>query len=120
LNGWLLAIWFATSFGVVFFARDLQMVVAGLALGLLVVCARLQFIFIAIVAVFAWVANRREVDDLKGIPLTRSMTSDVNRRFALRRVLMVFLLRAVIGGVVGNVQGMAWRHFPVCTLICMR
>ena len=47
LNGWLLAIWFATSFGVVFFARDLQMVVAGWPLGYWLSAPGCLFIFIA-------------------------------------------------------------------------
>src|SRR5450830_1639053 len=60
LHGWLLAIWFAASFGVVFFARDLQMIVAGWPLGYWFAAQGSVFIFIAIVAVFAWVANRRD------------------------------------------------------------
>jgi cation/acetate symporter len=33
LHDWLLLIWFVASFGVVFFARDLQMMVRGWPLG---------------------------------------------------------------------------------------
>ncbi|ABD69916.1 Na+/solute symporter [Rhodoferax ferrireducens T118] len=60
LHGWLLAIWFAASFGVVFFARDLQIIVAGWPLGYWFAAQGSVFIFIAVVAVFAWVANRRD------------------------------------------------------------
>lgn len=60
LHGWLLLAWFAASFGVVFFARDLQSVVAGWPLGYWFAAQGSVFIFIAIVVVFAWVANRRD------------------------------------------------------------
>jgi len=60
LHGWLLLAWFAASFGVVFFARDLQRVVAGWPLGYWFAAQGSVFIFIAIVAVFAWISNRRE------------------------------------------------------------
>src|ERR1035437_5008173 len=63
LHGWLLAIWFAVSFGVVFFARDLQVVVAGWPLDYWFVAQGSVFVFIAIVAIFAWVVNRREAED---------------------------------------------------------
>jgi cation/acetate symporter len=64
LQGWLLAVWFAASFGVVFFARDLQMVVAGWPIGYWFAAQGSVFVFLAIVALFAWVANRQkgEVD----------------------------------------------------------
>ena len=60
LHGWLLAIWFAASFGVVFFARDLQMIVGNWPLGYWFAAQGSVFVFIAIVAVFAWVANRQK------------------------------------------------------------
>src|SRR5512133_2271382 len=60
LHGWLLAVWFAASFGVVFFAHDLQVIVAGWPLGYWFAAQGSVFVFIAIVAVFAWVANRRD------------------------------------------------------------
>jgi cation/acetate symporter len=60
LHGWLLSIWFAASFGVVFFARDLQVIVAGWPLGYWFAAQGSVFVFIVIVAVFAWFANRRD------------------------------------------------------------
>ena len=66
LHGWLLAIWFATSFGVVFFAHDLQWVVAGWPFGFWFAAQGAVLVFIVIVAVFAWLANRREPDEASG------------------------------------------------------
>lgn len=60
LHGWLLTIWFIGSFGVVFFANDLQMVINGWPLGYWFAAQGSVILFIVIVAVFAWIANRRE------------------------------------------------------------
>ena len=49
LQGGLLAIWFAASFGVVFFANDLQMIVNGWPLGYWFAAQGGVFVFIAIV-----------------------------------------------------------------------
>jgi cation/acetate symporter len=59
LHGWLLAIWFVTSFVVVFFAHDLRWVFAGWPVGFWFAAQGAAFVFIGIVVVFAWVANRR-------------------------------------------------------------
>jgi cation/acetate symporter len=58
LHAGLLALWFAVSFGVVFFAHDLQNVVAGWPVGFWLAAQGAVLVFIAIVAVFAWRANR--------------------------------------------------------------
>jgi cation/acetate symporter len=60
LHAGLLALWFAASFGVVFFARDLQFVVANWPVGFWFAAQGSVLIFIGIVVVFAWVANRRD------------------------------------------------------------
>jgi cation/acetate symporter len=62
LHAGLLALWFAASFGVVFFARDLQMVVASWPVSFWFAAQGSVLIFIGIVVVFAWRANRREGD----------------------------------------------------------
>ena len=62
LHGWLLAIWFVTSFVVVFFAHDLRRVVAGWPFGFWFAAQGAVFVFIGIVVVFAWVANQRGGD----------------------------------------------------------
>jgi len=59
LRSLLLLIWLLSSFGIMFFARDLQMVVAGWPLSFWFATQGSVLIFIAIVVVFAWVANRR-------------------------------------------------------------
>ena len=58
LHGWLLALWLGASFGVVFFARDLRMVVAGWPFGFWFAAQGVVLVFIAIVTLFAWVSNR--------------------------------------------------------------
>ncbi len=60
LHAGLLALWFAASFGVVFFAHDLQFVVANWPVGFWFAAQGSVLIFIGIVVVFAWMANRRE------------------------------------------------------------
>lgn len=60
LHAVLLALWFAASFGVVFFVRDLQSVVAGWPVGFWFSAQGAVAIFIAIVVVYAWRMNRRE------------------------------------------------------------
>lgn len=65
LHAGLLALWFAVSFGAVFFAHDLQIVVAGWPLGFWLSAQGAVLVFIAIVVVFAWVANRREPSEAR-------------------------------------------------------
>ena len=60
LHAGLLALWFVASFGVVFFAHDLQFVVANWPVGFWFAAQGSVLIFIGIVVVFAWMANRRE------------------------------------------------------------
>jgi len=93
LHGWLLAIWFAASFGIVFFAHDLQMMVGGWPLGYWFAAQGSVFVFIAIVAVFAWVANRRD-GEISTIDLAYAAYKHrLHRRFATYVVcLLLFLL----------------------------
>lgn len=58
LRSLLLLLWVVVSFGGVFFARDLQMVVAGWPLGFWFAAQGAVLVFIAIVVVFAWASNR--------------------------------------------------------------
>ncbi len=95
LQGWLLAIWFAASFGVVFFANDLQMMVNGWPLGYWFAAQDSVFVFIAIVAVFAWIANRREGlvsgDDANYDAYKRRL----HRKFAVYVVCLLLFLGAL-------------------------
>jgi cation/acetate symporter len=90
----LLALWFVASFGVVFFARDLQFVVANWPVGYWFAAQGSVLVFIAIVVVFAWVANRREGPE-PGFDAAAyaSYKRTLHRRFALYvACLLLFLL----------------------------
>ena len=63
LHAGLLALWFMASFGVVFFANDLQWLVAGWPVGFWFAAQGSVLVFIAIVVVYAWIANRRDGSD---------------------------------------------------------
>jgi cation/acetate symporter len=93
LQGWLLAIWFAASFGVVFFANDLQMIVGGWPLGYWFAAQGSVFVFIAIVVVFAWLANKREGGPVVEDHNFNDYKSRLHRKFATYVVcLLLFLL----------------------------
>ncbi len=94
LHAGLLALWFVVSFGVVFFARDLQGVVAGWPVGFWFAAQGSVLVFIGIVVVFAWRANRREVGQAGPERLAyAAYKSLLHRRFALYVLsLVVFLL----------------------------
>lgn len=93
MHGWLLAIWFAASFGVVFFAHDLQMIVGSWPLGYWFAAQGSVFVFIAIVAVFAWVANRRDGEISTVDADYLAYKHRLHRRFAIYVVcLLLFLL----------------------------
>ncbi len=63
LHAGLLTLWFLASFGTVFFARDLQVVVANWPVGFWFAAQGSVLVFIAIVILFAWVTNRRETPE---------------------------------------------------------
>lgn len=60
LHGWLLLVWFFASFGFVFFSHSLQVLVAGWPIAYWFSAQGGVLLFIGIVAVFAWFANRQE------------------------------------------------------------
>ncbi len=91
-HGWFLALWFAASFGVVFFARDLQVTVGNWPLGYWFAAQGSVFIFIAIVAAFAWLANRRDREVTHDDEAYNRYKSRVNRRFAAYVVLLFLFL----------------------------
>ena len=82
LHAVLLSLWFAASFGVVFFARDLDGVVAGWPVGFWFAAQGSVLVFIGIVVVFAWRQNRRESLSPSGVS-TPSHSSGLHRRFAI-------------------------------------
>ena len=96
LQGVLLAIWFAASFGVVFFANDLQMIVNGWPLGYWFAAQGGVFVFIAIVAVFAWLANKREgAESSSPDPQYEAYKKRLHRKFALYVVCLLLFLAAL-------------------------
>jgi cation/acetate symporter len=93
LQGWLLFVWFLASFGIVFFERDLQFLVAGWPLGYWFTAQGSVLVFIVIVAVFAWITNRRERTTSKADPLYTAYTRRINKRFITYICcLLLFLL----------------------------
>lgn len=60
LKAVLLAVWAVSSFGVCYFARDLEFLVAGWPLGYWMAAQGTVLVFLAIVVVHAWAMNRFE------------------------------------------------------------
>jgi cation/acetate symporter len=83
LHAGLLSTWFVASFGLVFFARDLQMLVAGWPVAFWFAAQGALLVFVAIVVYFAWAANRREGPEADADQQAlRSQTRTYHRRFA--------------------------------------
>jgi cation/acetate symporter len=95
LHGWLLSIWFLVSFGVVFFARDLTMIVGNWPLGYWFAAQGSVFVFIAIVALFAWVTNRREREAESVDPAYNAYKRRLHRKFAVYVVCLLLFLMAL-------------------------
>ncbi len=96
LHAGLLALWFAASFGVVFFARDLQFVVANWPVGFWFAAQGSVLVFIGIVVVFAWVANRREGPEPEFDTVAYGVHKRMlHRRFALYVVCLIAFLLAL-------------------------
>lgn len=95
LHGWLLGVWFAASFGVVFFSHDLQFIVRGWPVGYWFASQGSVFIFIAIVALFAWLANRRDPEALSVDVAYVAYKKRLHRRFAAYIVLLLLFLAAL-------------------------
>lgn len=94
LHAVLLALWFAASFGVVFFVRDVQAVVAGWPVGFWFAAQGSVAVFIAIVVLFAWRKNRQE--EAQSPETTASLSAyagHIHRRFGTYvAVLLVCLI----------------------------
>ena len=87
---WLLVSWFAASFGIIFFAHDLQQVVAGWPVAYWFAAQGSVLIFILVVAVFAWIANRRERDGEPPDPVYAAYARSIHKKFVI--YVLVFLL----------------------------
>ena len=98
LHGSLLVVWWLASFGVVFFAQDLQWVFAGWPVGFWFAAQGCVLVFIAIVAFFAWSANRSDPASHQREHLeSKQGLSRIHRRFGyyVAGVLLLLLLLAV-------------------------
>ncbi len=60
----LLLVWFCTSFGPAFFARDLSFEVGGWPFHFWMAAQGTLLVFLAVVVVYAWLMNRWEAEDL--------------------------------------------------------
>ncbi len=79
----LLSIWFVASFGVVFFADNLQLSIAGWPVSFWWVAQGSVLVFLGIVVYFAWASNRRDVH----APLHEWPGADLVERRLHRRIL---------------------------------
>lgn len=96
LHAGLLAIWFGISFGVVFFARDIDVTVFNWPLGFWLPAQGAILAFIAIVAVFAWANNRREDSDAAFEQREyAAYRSRLHRRFALYVISLLLFLTSI-------------------------
>jgi cation/acetate symporter len=95
LHAGLLTIWFAASFGLVFFARDLQLQIAGWPLAFWFAAQGALLVFVAIVVYFSWATNRREGTDVDFDQRAfKSQTRRYHRRFA---GLVIGILVLILG-----------------------
>jgi len=96
LHAVLLLLWFAASFGVVFFARDLQFLVFGWPLGFWFAAQGSMVIFVLVVTVFAWRTNRGEASEGKLDQVAYSRhTRRLHQKFATYVVFLLVFLAAL-------------------------
>ena len=95
LHGWLLLVWFAASFGIVFFAHDLTLIVAGWPVSYWFAAQGSVLVFIGIVAVFAWVANRQEGPVPEVPSAIKAYNYRIHRRFGMFVVLLIMFILAL-------------------------
>ncbi len=119
LQGWLLALWFAASFGVVFFAHDLRGIVDGWPVAYWFAAQGSVFIFIAIVALFAWLANRRDGQSAAADPAYSAYKRRLHRRFGVYVLgLLLFLLALALAEQWGLKKGWVGAIFLFAT-VCL-
>jgi len=93
LQLWLLGLWFVGSFGIVFFAHRLQQVVAGWPVSYWFAAQGSVIVFIGIVAVYAWSANRVDDRGTAPDPYYAPYQRRIHRRFiAYVLMFLLFLL----------------------------
>lgn len=95
-QAWLLAFWFIASFGVVFFAHDLRVSINGWPLGYWFAAQGGVFVFIAVVVIFAWWANKQDGAEARD-ERYEAYKRRLHGRFALYIVcLLLFLLALTV------------------------
>jgi len=94
-HGGLLLVWFMASFGVVFFARDLDQWVAGWPVSYWFSAQGSVVLFIGIVAVFAWVSRRQDRLSASDEGLVAPSEQRIHRRFLSFVVLFVMFVLAM-------------------------
>ncbi|MBU3740544.1 MAG: DUF4212 domain-containing protein, partial [Rhodoferax sp.] len=92
----LLLAWFLASFGLVFFAEDLQFTVAGWPLGYWLAAQGSVLAFIAIVVIFAWVANRRVPEEAAYSAQLAAYRRRLHGRFAMYLVVLMLFMAALV------------------------
>ena len=102
LHAVLLSLWFAASFGVVFFARDLDAVVAGWPVGFWFAAQGSVLVFIGIVVVYALRQNRRDIY-LGVATLAPHSPTGLHRRFA---IYLLGVLACMVGLGVAQYAGL--------------
>jgi len=107
-HGGLLLIWFLASFGVVFFARDLSQLVAGWPVSYWFSAQGSVLVFIAIIAVFAWVSNRQEPPDSSDATDQHTSIRRIHRQFVTFLVGFVVFI-----GVLAVAEGAGLRKIWV-------
>ena len=118
LHGCLLALWFVFSFGAVFFARDLQQIIAGWPLSYWLSAQGGVLVFIAIVVFFAWFANRREVKGSHDDQEFSTYKRRLHRRFfGYVLFLLLFLLALATAEQLGLKKGWIGGIFIFATVI---
>lgn len=89
-HGGLLVVWFAASFGVVFFARDLLQLVAGWPVSYWFSAQGSVLVFIFIIGVFAWVSNRQDQPTSPDAGTADAYVKRIHRQFIT--FVLIFLL----------------------------
>ena len=96
LQGWLLFVWFLGSFGVVFFAHDLRLVLFGWPVSYWFAAQGSLLVFIVVVAVYAWLANRADCGSAPPDPGFAKYTRRIHQRF-LTYIVLFILFVVVLG-----------------------
>ena len=97
LHAGLLTVWFAASFGVTFFARDLQVSLFGWPVDFWFAAQGAVLVFIGIVVAFAYFANRREVSDAGfDAQAFATRTRAIHWRFGAYVIVLLLVLAAMV------------------------